>query len=364
MRRLALSAFSVIAIALTPLGAFAQFDGGPGDGDTSALVTGIVMQPTATPTPTATATSTATSTFTPTPTPTQTQTFTATPTQTTLPSATSTPSSTASPAPTASFSPSPTAVPTLTVTPLSTFTATPLPSATPSEVLPGDTVTFTIKDFGGNFVANAIVIVKGIGSFISDESGQVAITVPVSYARDSLTISVVKTGYTFPPFELSLDQVATTIAEGTINELPEACTTIDVTAERLAMDSTFSELANTLQTTVEQLLLKSSENPDLSDELQAFAQRISALFNTGQTISAYQLPTARLACSAAQECRRSTLQFSKHRYAIATTQMYRAGMRALALATNAELLPQKSAAQQSREVRLLRSLFLARLGRS
>jgi hypothetical protein len=357
--------FGVIFI---PLNAYAQYESFDGAFNSDVIASSLLDWPTATPTPTNTPTVTPTFTATPTNTPTVTPTFTATPTNT----PTVTPTFTATPTNTPTVTPTFTATPTNTPTVTPTFTATPTIVATqniaPTTIpTPGFPLTFTITDDSGEKVSEALVVIEGVGTFVTDENGQLTVIFSKETKGDALVINSTKTGYTIPTIQIVVGDNATTEVVAKMRSFPSSCNSTDITAQRVKLDSTYEELY-TFSTAVLSVLrddgdvsvLGASTRTRLANSLE----RLESQFLKLQVVSAKRLPTILLSCPQSETmCKRSERDRGRTHYNRNVKRTYRTFESTLRWLQNAKIVSQGFSLSYAREARTLRNRTLTRLDR-
>ena len=284
-------------------------------------------------------------TATPTLTPTQTQTQTQTPTATNTPGATSSPTAVVKATPTinTSLTSSPTVVQTLTptfsttqtttptygipsispsatVTPLSPATHMSSPSPTPTDTLipnqESRTITITVRDEDGIALANSLVYIFGVRSYLSNESGSVILEHSEQYK--DLTIKAVKTGYRAPAVTASFDtnnSVLTVVAKRRKTGTLKRCRLKDIASKRLLADNGTIELTDLIQITLTSYLESAHLNQQLKSRIEKRLVRLDSIKVRLQKLAARRFPTIRRICpKRLKACRVEDYERAKDRY--------------------------------------------------
>jgi len=377
------------AILFSPLKAYAQYESFDGAYNSDVLASSLLDWPAATATPTNTptvtptftatftATATATATFTATFTATPTRTFTPTVTNTQTPTATATftPTVTNTQTPTATATstltatPVNTATPTFTATPTTAATATPVPTITftPTLALPGFPLTLTITDDNGERVPEALVVIEGVGTFITDENGQLTVVLSKDMEGDTLSIYSAKIGYNIPSTEIVVGGAANAQVVAAIRSYPSSCTLTDISAQRVKLDSNFEELYAFSKAIVSGLrddgnvsALGASTTTRLDDSLK----RLENQFLKLQVVSARRLPTGLLTCPQSEtSCKTNALGRERARYSRGVKRTYRTFGATLRWLEGRRVVSKDFSLSYAREARTLRNRVLTRLDR-
>jgi hypothetical protein len=380
----------------------AQYTGGIGAGDASIEISSFSIIPTPTPTTTPTVTNTPTNTATPTPTPTLTAT--PTPTNTDTPVIIPpTPTNTSSP--TLTFTNIPTHTPTLTPIATAAYTVTSNPTNSPTNVatqtytaipnlsatvpttntisatatvaftistsptiLPSSTpnnlenIRITIQDELGNFISNALIVVKNVGTFITDEFGGINIDRKV-LEGDSVEIYGIKTGFKISNIIGNIDNSNEIVLKAFSNNLPTDCLLTDFSKERVEADQQFNEFIN-LQYEILDLLKPFSAkfSSRLAKSYRRSYEVLNDRFVKGQRVSGKRIPNAYVNCgSNIPNCKIVSIRSAVERYKSFIKRSHRVTARLFRLAEEEKHIKEEQFSQMFKKSRTMRHALKLKL---
>jgi len=315
----------------------------------SPTFTDTHCHPTATSTATftSTATSTATQTRTSTPTATFTSTSTGTQTPTVSPTFTLIPTATSSPTPT--ISPVPTAIPT----------------PAPTQPANGFAFTLTITDDTGTPVPRALVIIQGIGTFITDDNGLVVIILPKDQEGTAFTVKAIKLGFAIPDAVVTVGDLSTATLQAARSPYPASCVARDITAERATLDASFISLYEFQRKLLVRLQAQQgTAKPQVAAGITRALNQLALKTEKVQDLSARKLPSAILWCPPSElSCELKSLSDVRVRYRRYVKGSFKTFGSVLNWLEKVRVVDKTFVADFSREARLQRNATLGRLDR-
>jgi hypothetical protein len=223
----------------------------------------------------------------------------------------------------------------------------------------------TIKDKLGLPIGNVLLIVEGVGSFMTDEQGAVVIELPDALLGQVIIITPIKSGVRLDPLAFTVGDSETIELEAEREQVPTACKETDLSERRLGLDNKYLDLHNFAVVSLNTLLERKTSAPLTAKErIEVTVEELLANFQQVQTLSSTSMPTARLVCPRSElSCKIKTHSRSRRLYRKLIQQSYQAYVAVITDLLAEEVVTKAYARGQLKEARLMQRLALSRLKR-
>jgi hypothetical protein len=214
-------------------------------------------------------------------------------------------------------------------------------------------------------VGNVLLVVEGVGSFLTDEFGSVVIDLPESLLGSVLIINPRKSGVQLDSLAFTVGETENIELEAQVEPVPAACRVTDISEKRLRLDANYVDLHEYASESLNELLLRKRNAPlEVTDRIRTALAELTANFEQLQALSANSLPTARWICPRSEAtCSIKTHGRSKRQYRRLIIRSYEAYVAVLADLLSDEIITKSYNRGQVKEMRLLKRLALSRLKR-